>query len=458
MSLAMGIKEKDLDSLEKRQNLTACIIGCTRNSSSLAYLLAEAGFKTILADKNHSIIDFLKNGNAPFLEPELNALLKKHDKNGCLTFANNIREASSKSDFVLFFVPARIDRKKKPDYSHIEKACKEVGTSMRKGCLIILASTMGMGLAERLVKEKLENASGMRAGVDFGLAYSPIRVSSGSSFKDLAATSQFVSAVNEQSLTSACAILNTAIKAEMVKIGSLKTAEVVDLFENAFQDANIALANEFAQFCERAGIDFIEIQNIASRHSDYQLPTPRITKESAAKASFLLLEEAAIADTKLPLLTLARKVNDGMLRHALHLIIDGLRACNRTVRRAKVSVLGVSSHSNMKEMHGSATRELVNLLKRKGITVRVYDPLFSYKELLEKGYPAKRTLKETIEQTDCLIITVGHDQFKQLNLRRIKLLARKSAVIVDMGYVIDPVKAVKEGFIYRGLGRGVPTK
>jgi UDP-N-acetyl-D-mannosaminuronate dehydrogenase len=112
----------------------------------------------------------------------------------------------------------------------------------------------------------------------------------------------------------------------------------------------------------------------------------------------------------------------------------------------------------MKELYGSSARKLVNLMKRKGMIVRVYDPLFSYKELVEKGYPAERTLKETIEQTDCLVITVGHDQFKQLNLKRIKLLARKSVAIVDIGYVIDPVKAVREGFIYRGLGRGVPTK
>jgi UDP-N-acetyl-D-mannosaminuronic acid dehydrogenase len=458
MSSAMTIEEKDLDSLEKRQKFTVSIIGCTRNALSLAYLLAEAGFKTILADKNHSIINYLKNDTAPFLEPEFNALLKKHTKNGCLTFTNDIKEASSRSDVILFFIQTLIDRKKKPDYSHIEKACKEVGTSMHKRCLIIIASTIGVGLTERLIKEKLENASGMRAGVDFALAYSPVHISSGSSFKDLAAASQFVSAVNEQSLRSACAILNTAIKAEMVEIGSLKTAEVVDLFEDAFQDVNIALANEFAQFCERAGIDFIEIQNIANRYSNCQLPTPRITKENVAKAFFLLLEEAAMADAKLPLLTLARKVNDEMLSHTLHLIIDGLRACNRAVRRARVSILGVSSHANMKEIHGSATRKLVDLLKRKGIFVRVYDPLFSYKELLNKGYPAERTLKETIEQTDCLVITVGHDQFKQLNLKRIKLLARKSAAIVDMGYVIDPIKAVREGFIYRGLGRGIPTK
>jgi len=67
-------------------------------------------------------------------------------------------------------------------------------------------------------------------------------------------------------------------------------------------------------------------------------------------------------------------------------------------------------------------------------------------------------LKETVEQTDCIVVTVGHDQFKKLNLKKIKILAKKSAAIVDMGYAIDPVKAVKEGFIYRGLGRSTLAK
>lgn len=458
MSIAMAIEEKDLDNLEKRQAFTITVIGLTRNGLLLAYLLAEAGFKTIAVDKNHSIIDSLRNGNAPFLEKEFNTLIKKHTKNGCLTFTNDIKDASSKSDVTLLFVQTLIDRKKKPDYSHIERACKEVGANMRKGCLIILASTIGVGLTKRLVKEKLENASGMKAGIDFGLAYSPIRISPESNFKGFATTSTFVSAVNEQNLRASCNILNTTMKVKTIRIKEIKTAEIVDLFKNAFHDVNIALANEFAQFCEKVEVDFMEIQNLANSYSNCHLPTPRITREQISKASFLLLEEATMADARLPLLTLAGKVNDEMLRHAFHLVIDGLRACNKTMRRAKISILGVSCRANMKEPYSSSTRKLVNLMKRKGMLIRVYDPLFSYKELVDKGYPAERTLKNTVEQTDCLVITVGHDQFKRLNLKKIKILAKKSVAIVDMSYVIDPEKAVKEGFVYRGLGRGIVIK
>jgi len=458
MSAAMAVEEKNLDSPEKRRKFTVSVIGCSRNGLLLAHFLAKAGFTTIAVDKNHSIIDFLRNGNAPFLAPELNTLLKKHMQSNFLAFTSDIREISSRSDVIFLFVQTIFDQKKKPDYSHVEKVCKEVGTSMRKGCLIIVASTIGVGLTERLVKEELENASGMRAGIDFGLAFSPIRVPTESSFNDPAVTSQFVSALTEQNLESASTVLATALKADIIRIDGIKTAEVLDLFKDAFKDVNFALTNEIAQFCEKTGIDFMEILNIANKYSSYHLPTPGITKEHTSKASLLLIEEAAMADAKLPILALARETNDEMLRHALHLIIDGLRACNKTVRRAKVSVLGISSHANMKKKCDPSTRKLVDLMKSKGMVVRVYDPFFSYKELVEKGYPAARTLKDAVEQADCLVITVGHDQFKRLNLKKIKILARKSVAIVDLCYAIDSVKAVKEGFIYRGLGRGIQAK
>ena len=98
------------------------------------------------------------------------------------------------------------------------------------------------------------------------------------------------------------------------------------------------------------------------------------------------------------------------------------------------------------------------MMNRKGMLVRVYDPLFSFKELTEMGYPVERTFKKTIEGADCLLVTVGHNQFKRLKLKKIKLLSKKRVTIVDIAHVINPVKAEREGFVYRGVGRGIWTK
>jgi len=240
-------------------------------------------------------------------------------------------------------------------------------------------------------------------------------------------------------------------------VRDIKTAEAVKLFENVYNDINIALANDFAHFCEKAGMDFVEARKAANTQPQCHLLTPKIVGEHVSKDSYLLLDEADAVNVKLRMLTLARKVNDEMLGRTLHLVRDALKSCGKNMRRAKISVFGVSCRPNIKEPRGSSIKKLVSMLSKKGALVKVYDPFFSHKELVEMGYLAERTLTQTVEGADCLVITVAHDRFRRLNLRKIKFLVKKPAAIVDMGHVIAPQKAGKEGFVYRGVGRGIWT-
>jgi len=458
MSTIMNLKKEDIDSPEKCKKYTITIIGCGRMGLPTACLFAEAGFKVIGVDTNSHLISLLKKGKAPFIEPGLNELIKKHAENEHLTVTSNTKEAAQTSDIIVLIVPTLIDQKKKPDYSHLEKACKEAGTGLRSGTLIILESTTGPGTTETLAKETLEKTSGLKAGIDFGLAYSPIRATSGRVLQDIANYPRVVGAINEQSLRVTCLVLSKIVKAEIIKVRNIKTAEVVKLFENVYRDANIALANEFARFCEKAGIDFLEAQKAANTQPYCHLLVPGIVSGHIPTDPYLFVEEAENVNAKLRMVTLARKINDEMISHAIHLTMDALRSCGKTMRRAKVSVFGVSYRPNVKETRGSLAKDLINTLGIKGAIVRVYDPLFSYKELIELEYPAERTLTKTVEGAGCLLIAVGHNRFKRLNLRRIRFLVKKPAAIVDMGHVIDPVKAEKEGFVYRGVGRGIWTK
>lgn len=458
MSTAMTLRKNNINTPKKRGKYTVCVVGCGRRGLPHACLFAEAGFKVIGVDVDQQVINLMKMGRALFAEPKLNAILKKHVKNGSLTATNDARKAASKSDVILFVVPTPIDKKKKPDYSHVEKACKDVGMGLRSGSLVIFASTTGPGVTETLVRETLETASGLKAGVDFGLAYSPIRAISGQMLQDITSSSRGVGAVNEQSLKVACLVLSTIVRGKLIKVRDIKTAEAVKLFENVYRDVNIGLANELARFCEKAGVDIIEVQAAANTQPYCHLLVPRIVGGHIPNDPYLLVEEAENVNTKLKMLMVARKINDEMLNHTVHLVRDALRLCGKPMRRAKVSVLGVSYRPNVKEPRGSSTGKLVEMLKKKGVTVRVYDSMFSYKELTKLGYPVKRTLAKTVKGTDCLVIAVGHDRFKRLNLKKLKFLVRSPAAIVDMGHVIDPEKAEKEGFVYRGVGRGLATE
>jgi len=456
--MTMKLTKEDIDTPEKRERYTVSVVGCGRIGLLTARLFAEAGFKVIGVDPHQRIIDSVKKGKSPFTESHLDALVKKYVKEGGFTATTNVTKAASASNIIIFTVSTSVDKRKKPDYSYVEKACREVGRGLRSGSLIILQSTVGPGITETLVKETLENASGLKAGIDFGLAYSAILTNPEEISRNINGHTRVVGAINLQSLEAACLVLSTTTNDEIVKGRDMKTAEAIKLFESVYQDVSMALANEFAHFCEKTGIDFAEVQKATNSNPCCYLPVPGIIGGDIPKNHFLLVEEAEAVNANLRMLTLVRKINEEALDHTLHLAREALRSCGKTMRRAKIAVFGVSSCPNVKEPHSSPTKKLVNMLRKKGALVQVYDPLFSYKELLKMGYPTKATLTKSVEGADCIIIAVGHDQFRRLNLGRIKVSVKKPAAIVDMGSVIDPDEVEKQGFVYRGVGRGVWTR
>jgi len=455
MLMTIILQEKNLDAQEKRKKYTVSVVGCGRIGLPTACLFAEAGFRVIGADANSRVIALLNKGKAPFSETGLRELLKKHVKNGSFTATKDIKKAVSSSDIIVLVAPTQIDHKKKPDYTFVERPCKEIGKGLRAGSLVIVASITGPGITETIIKETLEKASGLKAGVDFGLACSPTWAAPGRVLQEIATHVRVVGAINEKSLNVASLVLETIVKGEIVRVRDIKTAEAIKLFENVHRDVNLALANDFAQFCEKIGIDYLEAQKATNTQPCSPLLDPGIVSGHISKDSYLLLEEAENVDAKLRMLLLARKINDEMTVHAIRLVKDALKHCGKPLRRARITILGVSCHPNAKELQGSKTEELVKRLRAKGAIVQVYDPFYSQKELTEMGYHTKKTLTKVVEGTNCLLIAVGHDRFKRLNLRKLNFLMRKPPAIVDLGRVVDPVKAEKEGFIYRGVGRGI---
>jgi len=452
MSTAIKWKETDVDTGEKRKKYVISVIGCGRTGLSTACLFANAGFKVIAVDPNPYVINLIKRGKTPSGDPKLAELIKKHVKEGLITVTNQAKEAASISDVVVFAVPPSLDQKKKPDYSNIEKACRETGIGLRLGSLAIVESTMGPGITESLVKEALEKSSGLRAGTDFGLAYVSISAPSQRTFQDIATLPKVVGTLNEQSLKAVCVVLRQIANTEIIKVANLKTAEAISLFGNVYLDVNHALANELVLFCEKAGINFFESQKALEKQLCH-MPIPDILNSYSLTDPHLLFEEAENINIELHLTATARKINAEMLNHTLRLTRDALRSCGKTVRRAKISILGVSSRQDAREINQPFMKHLITTLTRKGARVCVYDPLFSQKQLMGLDYPTEKTLRKAVEGADCLILTVGREGFKGLKLNRIKFFVKKPAAIVDLAHTFDPRDVRKEGFAYRGLGR-----
>lgn len=453
----MNVQEEDIDSFEKCRNYTVSIIECGNIGVLHACLFADAGFKVVGVNANPHIVKLLKTGRSPFFREKAYRTLEKYVKEGIFSASSDARKAASESDIIVIAVQIAVDEKKKPDYSLLEKTCKEVGIDLKKGSLVLFVSATGPGTVEGSMCEILEKTSGLKVGADFGLASSPIKTNSEKRLSEVSNSLRVVGAIDEPSLRTASLVLSRITKSEILKVSSIKTAEAVNLFQNVYSETNLALANELAFLCERLKIDFLEVLKVSNKDAAFCLPLPGIIDGAVRRDFYLLLEEAENVNLNPRLMLLAGKINDEVVDYAFRLVKDVLKVCGKTVRRTKISVLGISRLPNVKERPRALTKNIINLLKKKVRTVQIYDPFFSQKELRELGFEGEK-LSKAVEGTDCVIILVGHSKFERLNLKKIKFLAKKTPAIVDLGNVIDPLKAEEYGFVYRGLGRGVWTK
>ncbi len=454
----LRIKPDEINDVSKRGKYTVSIINCGQNGVLHAYLFADAGFNVRCVDANQTVIDHITKGRTLFLDQEAKLRMKNYVKTARLTATSDVKDAVSRSDIIVIAVPVKVDEKKKINNSEMVNVCKRVGSCLQHGCLVVVVSIVGFGVTEGLIRETLENTSGLKVGVDFGLAYSPIAEPEGQTLDLATGNPRIVAALDKNSLETASAVLGIITKKGVKRAQNTKTAELATLFKGIQHDVNSAVANEFALFCEKAGADCLEIFKLMEADACSAVSLPTLTYGNLQKEPYILLEDAENFDVKMRMPAVARETNEEMIKHVVDMSREALRACGKTLRRARVSLLGISRAQNTEDFSRTLAKELTERLESKGAKVNVYDPYVSADELGELQSNFKRSLTEAAENADCIIVLANHDQFRHLNLRKLKVVMKMPAAIVDVEGVIEPDKVEKEEFIYRGLGRGVWKK
>jgi len=440
--------------------LTIGVVGLGWMGLPTACIFAEAGARVVGADMDPKIVERVNKGDTPIDEPGLSPMLKKAVRSGKFTATTATEEAAANSDILFIVVPTMIDRQKHADYSAVEDACVSIGKGLKNGSLVVFESTCGPGVTERVVKGTIEKYSGLVAGQSFGLAYSPIRAMGGRALQDLQTYAKVVGAIDKKSLEAACAALSVIVKGELIRVRDIKTAELAKLFETIYRDVNIALANEFALLCEEMGVDYVETMRTANSqpYSHLHATGVGVGGHCLPVYPYLLATEAFAFDARLRLVLDARKINDFMPRHVAKLASDGLRVCGKSLKRAKVVVLGISYRPNVRETRYSPSLDLISILKKRGARVTAFDPLYNASEIESLGLLSEPTLRKAIEKADCAILAVAHDEFKNLDTIELAAHMPKQGLIVDCTGILDSASVEKSGLIYRGTGRGLWTR
>jgi nucleotide sugar dehydrogenase len=439
MPQVLNLKPEEVDTNEKRSKYTVSVIGCGHKGIFYGNTFAEAGYRVICTDADPTVIKKVSKGRIGSSSVQVETKLKSYIMSGKISVSSERKKAVSQSDVVLIAIGAKVDEQKKTDYTQIVSACKQVGAGLQKGALVIYCGVAGIGFTKDIVKETLENTSGLKVGSDFGLAYSPI-LTDEASVADLELK---VAAADQTSLTASSTILRTITK-KVKEIDDIRSVETAALFAAVKQDTNRALANELAVFCENTNTDYFKALKCLGINDPSFLPST--VGEENRNESYLLLDCAENLNVKLRLPALARQINEDMVKHAVNLTHEALRNSGKPLRRARVAVLGTANPT-------TATGVFVKMLEQKGAKPTLFDP--DSKTPSQEWIVVKPSITEAVEGADCIVILTGQDQFKNLNLKKLKPLMKTPSVIVDLIGIYDPKKVETEGFKYFGLGRGI---
>ena len=258
----------------KNKSAVISIIGLGYVGLPTAVYFAENGFKVYGIDKKVSVVNGLNKGVSHLNELGLDEKIKKVVASKNLYCTNDTVEAVKNSDIVLIIVPTPITKDKEPDLSYVISAAEDTAASLRKGQLVVLESTVYPGVTEEIVKPILES-SGLKAGIDFGLAYCPERYNPGDKKNTIENVNRIVGGITKDWAEITKEVYSYVIKAKIDTVKDIKTAEAAKVIENIQRDLNIALMNELALIFEKMGIDIMDVIKAASTKWNFNVYYPR---------------------------------------------------------------------------------------------------------------------------------------------------------------------------------------
>jgi UDP-N-acetyl-D-glucosamine dehydrogenase len=343
----------------------------------------------------------------------------------------------AKCDFIIITVPTPLREDKSPDLSYVKHAGEEVGEILQEGQFVILKSTTYPGTTEEFLTPVLEEKSGLKAGIHFGVGYSPERVDPGNKEFCIENTPNVVGGLTPE-FTEICALLFEGITGDVIQVKDCKTAEAVKMIENIYRNVNIALANELALIFEKMEIDIWEALE-AARTKPFGFtpfyPGPGVGGHCIPLDPYYLSYRAKHFGIIPRFIETAGEINDFMPIHTVNLVRKGLSRAGKKLRGSHILVLGISYKANISDTRESPAVNVIEELVENGARITVYDPYAESIKTRLGTYHSENSFETHISQVDCTVILADHDKFKK-NQQIIDAL-KKNVVVVDTKNVLN---------------------
>jgi UDP-N-acetyl-D-mannosaminuronic acid dehydrogenase len=389
-----------------------CVIGLGYIGLPTASTFAAHGINVLGVDINQYIIETLNKGEIHIHEPGLHDEVKKAIQSGNFKAATKPEEA----DAFIIAVPTPFLHDKFGEYNGVTykladmraviSAAESIVPFLRKGNLVVLESTSPPRTTVDLVTPILAH-SGLEAGRDFHLVYSPERVLPGQIMRELVENARVIGGVSPESAQAGSDLYATFVKGQIIKTDAT-TAEMVKLMENTYRDVNIAIANEFSRLADKFGVDVWEAISIANLHPRVKIlaPGPGVGGHCISVDPWFFVEAAPELT---PLIYHSRQVNDAQP----HFVVDTVKHALGSLKGKKIAALGLAYKPDVDDLRESPANEVVHLLQDEGAQVKAWEPFKPDANL--PGITMSPTFDDAIKDADALLLLVNHTEFRKLN-------------------------------------------
>lgn len=413
-------------------------------------------------------IDALNSGKSPLKgeEPGLEERLSKvvrEKKFTCTSDYSVIKEVDAVT--LAIQTPFANSKDLIPDYSSLGSALEEAAKYITKGVLVVIESTITPGTTETYIKPILDkNPLGLTAGEDFGLAHAPERVMVGRLLKNIQEHDRIIGGIDESSTSRALELIRPILTKGQVIPMTSTAAEVTKTAENTFRDLQIAAVNQLALYCEAMGINVFDVRKgIASLKGEGI--TRAILNPGAGVGGHCLTKDTYhlergikviggdldFPDSTGSLFIEARKINDFMPSHMVHLTEEALGRIHKLPNTSKIALLGWAFINNSDDARNTPSEIYHKAMIQKGAEITIHDPY------VEKypGVQIEKNLDSCLKNADVIAIFTAHTQYYSLSPEILKpLMQKKHPVLIDGRNCVDPDLFINNGFIYKGIGRG----
>ena len=428
------------DLVDKKEKLA--LVGLGYVGMPIAVAFAKKGIDVIGFDLNAAKIDLYKSGVDPTKEVGDEAIASTTvDFTSDETSLKNAR-------FIIVAVPTPVNADHTPDLTPIIGASEVIGRNLTKGAIVVYESTVYPGCTEAVCIPILEKLSGLKCGEDFKIGYSPERINPGDKVHRLENIHKIVSGMDKESLEEIKNVYDLVIEVGTHPVSNIRTAEAVKVVENSQRDINIAFMNELAMVFDRMDIDTNEVvDGMNTKWNALGFRPGLVGGHCIGVDPYYFTYEAEKLGYHSQIILNGRIVNDSMGAYVADSAVKKMIAAGQAPKKSKVVILGLTFKENCPDTRNSKVADIVHRLAEYGIAAQVADP-WADPEIAKREYGVDLIPMENVKDADCIIVAVGHKEFRSLSMHQLKNmfaseLADEEKILIDVKslYRMDELKA-----------------